>query len=414
MLRATEKYTKTDMVYLSKGSFWLFSGQTFSMICSFLLSIAFAHYLSQESYGVYKFIIALASMVGAFALTGLGNALIQATAVHKKNFLKDFFYLNVKGSILSFIIFLGIGLYYLLQGNSTLGFSMFLIAVCNPLITSASLYRNFLNGKKDFLKLNHLSNIETALTSIIIFFSIYLSESVLTLIISYFVSHAVISSVLFIYINRRFREDTADLEDPELIGMSKHWSFLKLLSIFATKIDELLIFHFLGAAQLAIYVFASAMPNQITGMFKHVYTLALPKFATQSTHVNIAAKTRKMLFLSIPLTVIYILLAPYLFSILFPQYTESILFSQILALVILFSGSGLNVAYIDGQREIKTKYKLSITGDILKIVFILVLLIPFGIWGIVIGKVAGKASGYLLSLYFAKKLEKQLTELKSS
>ena len=51
MLRWSERFTKTDMVYLAKGSFWMMAKQVGVSIISFGLAIAFANLLPQETYG---------------------------------------------------------------------------------------------------------------------------------------------------------------------------------------------------------------------------------------------------------------------------------------------------------------------------------------------------------------------------
>ena len=63
LLRWSEKYTKTDMVYLAHGGFWLSFGQIISSLSSFLLAIAFANLLPKETYGNYKYILSIASIL---------------------------------------------------------------------------------------------------------------------------------------------------------------------------------------------------------------------------------------------------------------------------------------------------------------------------------------------------------------
>ncbi len=56
-LRWSEKYIKTDMIYLVKGGFWLTLGQIISSVSSLLLVIAFANLLPKETYGIYKYFL---------------------------------------------------------------------------------------------------------------------------------------------------------------------------------------------------------------------------------------------------------------------------------------------------------------------------------------------------------------------
>jgi O-antigen/teichoic acid export membrane protein len=408
ILRVSERYTQTDMVYLTKGGFWLISGQIFSMIATFFLSIGYANLLPQDAYGNYKFVITLTSIIGAFSLTGINNALVQATVIHGKNFLKDFLKISIRWSVLSIAIFIAIAIYYFINRNFLLGTSMAIISICNPLISGFSLYRSFLNGQKNFRLLNRLSVVETVFSSLVIFITILLSNSALVLISVYFISRVFINKILFSFVNYKFSNEE-ELKDGELINMSKHWSFMRIISIIATKIDEIIIFHFLGAVQLAIYVFSLAIPNQMVGLFKHLYTLSLPKFVKSKKRSNVFSKSLKIFLITLPIALAYVIIAPPLFNTFFPKYTDSIIFTQVFSILILFGGSNINVAYIDAKREVATNYKVSIIADTVKIFLMLCLLIPFGLWGLIVGKVLGKTFGYVLSLYYAIKLEKSIS-----
>src|SRR3989338_6258286 len=79
-LRWTEKWLKTDMVYLTKGGFWLTAGQLFSSLSAFLLSIAFANLLPRETYGTYKYVLSIASLLSIPTLSGMTTSLAQAVA----------------------------------------------------------------------------------------------------------------------------------------------------------------------------------------------------------------------------------------------------------------------------------------------------------------------------------------------
>lgn len=72
-LRHSEKYFKTDMVYLAKGGFWLTTGQGVASLASLVLAIAFANLLPKEAYGNYKYILAVVGVLTLFGLTGIGQ-----------------------------------------------------------------------------------------------------------------------------------------------------------------------------------------------------------------------------------------------------------------------------------------------------------------------------------------------------
>ena len=80
ILRWSEKYTKTDMVYLIKNGLWSGSAQFVSAVLGLLASIAFANLLPQEIYGQYKYLFSIAGIIWAFSLTNLSISVTQAVS----------------------------------------------------------------------------------------------------------------------------------------------------------------------------------------------------------------------------------------------------------------------------------------------------------------------------------------------
>ena len=100
-LRFLERYTKTDMVYLAKNSFWMNSNTVITSGFSFILSIAFAHLVSKETYGVYQFLISISSIIGGLTLIGMNSAVTQAVARGFEGVLRESVKVQLKFGLLS-------------------------------------------------------------------------------------------------------------------------------------------------------------------------------------------------------------------------------------------------------------------------------------------------------------------------
>ncbi|KKQ82634.1 MAG: Polysaccharide biosynthesis protein [Parcubacteria group bacterium GW2011_GWB1_38_8] len=124
LLRYSEQFFKTDMVYLTKGGTWLSFGHGVAMLSGFGLSIAFANLFPKESFGTYKFILSVVGILGALSLTGLGTAIIQATARNFGGILNQSFRINLKWSVGIFIGGIILGTYYYINGDMILSFSL--------------------------------------------------------------------------------------------------------------------------------------------------------------------------------------------------------------------------------------------------------------------------------------------------
>src|SRR3989344_3617190 len=143
-------YFETDAVYVAKSGFWLSLGQIFSSGLAFLLSIFFANYVSKDIYGQYKFVLSITGILGALSLTGMGTIVIQAVARGAEGILKDAVKTTLRWGFIILLFGLGGSVYYFLNGNNVLGFSMLIAALALPITNSFGLYGGYFSGKKNF------------------------------------------------------------------------------------------------------------------------------------------------------------------------------------------------------------------------------------------------------------------------
>src|SRR5688572_902048 len=120
VLRWSEKYLKTDMVYLAKGGFWLTLGQAVSSAAGVLLIIGFANLLPKEAYGTYKYVLSIAGVLAAFSLTGMSVAVTQAVARGMDGMLRVAAKIQLRWGLLVTLAASAFGIYYLANGNREL------------------------------------------------------------------------------------------------------------------------------------------------------------------------------------------------------------------------------------------------------------------------------------------------------
>ena len=199
----------------------------------------------------------------------------------------------------------------------------------------------------------------------------------------YFLSQAVIvvvSYVLAVYtqqLNHRL---------PKNLTFSKHLSLMNVLDIVASNIDKILVFHYLGAAQLAIYALALAPVRELRRLRSFFFTPAFPKFSQRSLPELKRSLPPRMvlLFFFVSLVVVlYILAAPYIYQYIFPQYMDSVLFSQVFALTLLFMPISVLPEVLTAHLKKKPLYIIRIITPLARILFIVILLPLYGIWGII-------------------------------
>jgi O-antigen/teichoic acid export membrane protein len=403
-LRWSQKYTGTDNVYLAKGGFWLTLGQILSSAASFLSTIAFANLVDPITYGNYKYIISIIGTIGIFSLNGMGIAISQAVARGFENSFYSGFKTKLKWSCLgSFAAIMG-AIYYWAKGNEILPLPLVMIAVFLPLMQSSSIYSSFLTGRKIFNIQVKYTTINNVFATAVMITAIFVTKNLFWLIAIYLISHTSLNLLFYLITKKRFRPNKR--EDIETIPYGKHLSLMGIIANFALYIDKILLFTFIGSTQVAVYSFAIAVPEQIKSVLKNINTLALPKFSTKSQEKikeNVGKKIRKLFLFTGLVFLAYLVFAPYLYKIFFPQYLESITYSLWYSLTIITVPVYFFTTIFSAKMKKAELYKIQIAPPIVKILLLIVLTPIYGIWGVVVGQMVASVFTLALAIFLFKR-----------
>ena len=415
ILRRSEKYTKTDMVYFTKGSFWMTLGQIISSASSFLLAIAFAKLLPKETYGVYKYILSIVGILNIFTLSGINTAIIQAVARKYEGSFIPAIKMKIYWGMLGSLVGLVLAGYYYFQGNIALTISFLIVSVFLPFMDSFTLYDSLLSGKKLFRVSVNYGIISQVIAVAILIISLFFTKNLFLILIAYFLPWTIMRFIFFKITLNKFPPNKN--QDSQTISYGKHLSFTGIIGTVATYLDRLLIFHYLGAVEVAIYSIAIAPPDQIKNLFKNIPTLAMPKLAQRSFKEIDALLYKRLIYLflaGLAMVGMYFILAPYFFKIFFPKYLESIFYSKALSLSIIFTAP-LSLLNAIGNSKInntpkKMIYQSSIIIHTILITSLLILTPMFGVMGVILSRLIFLFSTVITSTVYWKKVYKLNTK----
>lgn len=407
LLRQSEPYMKTDMVYLASGGFWLTIAMAVSMLGGFGLALAFGNLVPKEVFGNYKFVFSLAGLFGTVALTSIGTAVTQSVARGYDGALRHGFRADLLWSIPSTVLMLAGAAYYLWNENMVVGLSLIIAGIGTTLLSAFNVYSSYLQGKKDFRR-NTIYGLAIDILPPLLLIGVMLSSArdyVPAYVATYFFIMIVLSAFFYARTTSTYRP--GDNRNPEMVRNALHLSLMNVLGRIASYIDKILIFHFLGAAPLAIYTFAAA-PSQyvlrLNGIFR---TLALPKLATRDIQALKESLPRKMgihFLVALIVTAFYITLVPYFFQLLFPQYIESIPYAQALGILILSApGIWLGQTLIAHMRT-RELYIINTISPVIKIGLYATLIPIYGIWGVIYATIAAGAMGTVVAWWAYRQL----------
>ncbi|MFA6099428.1 MAG: oligosaccharide flippase family protein [Patescibacteria group bacterium] len=398
LLRWSEKYIKTDMVYLAKGGGWLMLGRIVAMLAAFGLSIAFANLLTKEVYGQYRYVISIVNFLILFTLSGMGTAVFRAASQGKDGIIKSAIKTEIRWGLLGSVAALLLAVFYYWKGDYVLAPAFFVISFFAPFLNVYNLYASVLQGKKRFDLLVRYDVLTQFGNFILILPALFITKQIWILILPVLLINSVLQKVWLWRSEKNVVFNQVD--DKDAIKYGKHLSLMGVISLIGDSIDQIIIFNWLGPVQFAIYNMALAPTEQIKGGIKMIIPLAFPKIAQQTTEVlrkSLNAKVMRFLIFLATGVVIYIILAKWLFGIFFPQYSESVVYSQWFAASLLASSATLYTTALQAHGASRVLYWYNSVMAIVQIFLFFVLIYFYGLLGAVAARVIIRFFGSLLS-----------------
>ncbi|MFH1226162.1 MAG: oligosaccharide flippase family protein [bacterium] len=405
LLRQSQKYTRTDNVYLFKYGSYLTLGDLVSLASAFVLSLVFARWLPKEVFGQYQYLLAIFTILAICSLEGMNNAIIQGVARGLEGAFGQGLRIRLKWGLLGSLAALGVGFYFWLQNNTTFALALLIIAFFLPFFKAGETFQSYLTGKKLFGQRAAYTATIQVLASIAIVMAIFLTRNLLVLILTYFAAYCLLRLIATFWLIKKMRPNRA--VDPQVLNYGKHLSLMGVLNIIAGQIDKILLFFFLGPTQLAIYSFASLPIQYLRGPLQNIQELAWPQLATRSGEEikkTLPKKLLKSCVLILLLIGAYVMAAPFFYKLFYPQYADAIPYSQVLSFNLLVFPMSMMTLALAAKMKTKELYQSSIINPLAKIILFLIFVPLYGIWGVVIAILLNQVLYFFLATYLFKKI----------
>jgi O-antigen/teichoic acid export membrane protein len=397
-----EAVIKSYRKFIVTGSPLVIS-QILNSLIAFVSAILLGHFLPKEVFGEYKYLLSLFTIFSYFYLSGYSTVIVREIA--NKNFgsyltiSKKVIYSSLCGTLLAFVG----AVYYFVNDNISLSLSLIIISFFIPLNNYFNLYSAFLAGQQNFKAVSiSQTSINFACAIVLVIASLFAVTPNILLFLYY------LTFVISCYLASRFyiRTQIRKIEkrSEETLINKKYainLSIMNIANVAGQQIDKLIVFHFLGPVQLAILFFAESLPMQVKNLQKVLFSVLIPKFAKDDRNIT-SLKTQVVLLTMIMslVIVIYILIAPFAFKILFPKYTDSVFISQVYSVSLLFSPTAYLLGnYFIARAHTKKLYIMTFSFAVLSIVFNYIFI---GLYGIIGASYAAIATNfiYILILLF--------------
>jgi len=408
LLRRSERLFKLDVIYLVKGGLWTSLRFGTSILASFATMIAFGNFLPKETYGIYSYLISLASSVGFLTLSGIGPGIVRAIATGEERVMQYAMRLQLSYNFMAVIAIMIAAFYYGVKGNFIFAVSLAFLALALPLSEAFHAYEHVLIGKKRFDTLAIIASLSTIGSAFATVTTLLITDNVVILI-SVFSTMSLGPNIIAYYLVKKRLPKGAPAPEAkqELKRTAFHITGAGIIGTVANYLDKIILFQVAGPAPLAVYGFAVAGPERLKGLIKNWMSIILPRLAERDAK-EIHAMFYKRLGLSMlmggALALSYILLSPYLFRWFLPKYLDSILYSQVYALglivipVLVYIG---NIFY--SQNMLRAIYTSSTGIQILRIVLLLILGWRWQAWGLVAAWLITQVLSVIYCIYIWEK-----------
>ncbi len=405
-----ERQFGIDAHYFVSNSFWVAMTQVVTLGGSLLVTVLFAHLLSEELFGNYRYLIAIASIISVFSLNSIGQSILQTAAQGKLGFFKTGMRYSLASGILSALLGIIAGIYYFINDNPLLASSCFLIAIVQPIISSYFNVFSLLSGQQRFQESAILQTVRVLAITVVSVGTILVTQNVFLLFLSYQIMQLTTNGLGYWYFKpKAAAPELPPEETKKYLHFAFHQSVQAAILNTAQRLDAIVVFQHLGATQLAFYSIALVIPDQIRGFIKNLSNLLFPKYVTytpQQLRNSIPKRSIQLFFVLLTLSGLYIVIAPYLFALIFPKYITAILYSQILALAIPASIYYIIQSALKSETNSTALYYIQLSSATVRIILTLVLTYTFGIIGTITAFVASsylELSFYFLWFYFDRK-----------
>lgn len=377
------------MIYVARGSFWSTFNFIASSLFSTLLVIGFGNLVPKEVYGNYKYIMSLAGALGFIMFVGINTAVTQSAASGKIGSLSYAIKTQLRWNVLFTLTLLGVAGYYFFNDHASFAIAFIILAAGNPLVSTFNTYGAFLAGRKEFKRASLYASMTTFFYVLCMFTAIVVSADLIVLVGAYIIG----SLVPLLYFHWKVvrslppHDPLSAQEEKELVSYARHLNVLNIFGNLSQYVDKIVVFHYMGAVELAIYGFALAVPERIRGYLKNITALALPKLSERSLEdisLNFYRRIFQGMLIGSLISIGYVVGAPIVFKLLLPKYLEAVHYSQIIGISYIFLLPGTYIGDIfKAQKMIRALYLSSLGGHITRIALFVLLGARWGIWGVI-------------------------------
>jgi O-antigen/teichoic acid export membrane protein len=398
----------------TRGSILLSSGTLIASGIGFLQTLVLSNYLTGETFGTYRYVIAFIGSLGIFSLPGLSTALYQGLSHQKRPDVKKLITIRFLTALLGSIFVLGYS-YWQLTTNGiapSLFWSYCAIAFIFPFSEAWNIYEPLYLSQGNYRGLSTATVIMRFVSSGVAIGVAFLAPHLALLTVGYMLSITIVR--VFIYRKAKLPSYEPEAKDTATtLAYSWKLTAISIINIIGTYFDKLFLFHGLGAFEVASYSMATIFADQAKMVVKHIGTIELKNFVLLRGAEALAymkKRTNLLLIMILPLYGLYVI-GVFIFFRLFPKYGQVFPLAVLYGTILFLSTKVYHRAFLEAHQQSKNLLIFNVFATATKIGGIIAFSF-MGIKGVVVALIFSELITWIvlevLVLRLARKQDRQV------
>lgn len=389
---------KLDVRFYGKSFSWLSLGHVTGVIRGIATTFLMARWLTPETLGQFRYVIAIFGIMGVFSLTGMNASVIRGVAkgdtVIARAALRRILQFAPIGTILLAVA----AFERYINAEPNVALALFISAIAFIPYSISGLYGPILTGLEKIKELARIAIVNNLLYAIVFVVVIMNDRSLLVITLAYFGFDILFRGFLTL---REFRRLPQKGSVDAHMSLGHHMSGIGVMQSVAMHINQILLQRFWGYSTLASFSVAIVIPEQIKNGVNSMSGTILQRLSRHEKTEGHVRATRRHFWTafvgSAVLVAGYAVVAPYAIPWLFPQYPDATIPSIVYAIGLLALPATVGLFFLQAHDEIKRLWRYYISNTVLQLTTSIILTPIFGSWGAIWSRIVTRLGSLPMS-----------------
>lgn len=360
-----------DAVFYAKIMGWVGVNYVTNVLRGVATTFILARWLSPETFGSFRYIIAIYGIAGTFSFSSYHTGIIRGIAAQDTEVAWSGSKKMMISSLIGSAIILAAAFERWVKGEEQIALCLGVTSLFFPFFSASSLYGSILTGKGEVRTLSKYNSLSNLLFTGLFFATLFFGQgSILLITFAFFGADVFLkASMSFVQLRTLKRQGSAETH----LHLGSQLSFMGIFQAFAHQIDQIILQRFFGYTALANYSIAILIPEQITDFIKSFSGILLQRktsgnlSALKDTSIVRRQMYSFLGFMSL-LWLGYTILAPLVMPWLFPQYAAQVWPSILYALGMFGSSAGIGLSWMQARHQIRALWHYSFFNSFIQII----------------------------------------------